>query len=176
MMLPYGVENPYIMELPYEDNGPDVKMYETSSGLSKGRDTTSPMKRTQLRLSTSSLAPVAVGRSGPRVERGVSTSGLLGEKLNISKCPSLNTLSQRTWLPHDDPALQYKLNGVPTSEFVTGLSLPIGEGDSTKLAQGWVHQRRTHLTKKMYSKGMGAFYDEDLRCQYEKPPNYPHYK
>ncbi len=51
--------------------------------------------------STSSLAEVALGRSGLRMEKGVSTSGLLGENLKLSKSPSTNTLVQRSWLPHE---------------------------------------------------------------------------
>jgi hypothetical protein len=47
MLLPYGVENPYIKELPYEDERVDLSMYQTASGLSKGRDTGPSMSRTR---------------------------------------------------------------------------------------------------------------------------------
>ena len=53
-------------------------------------------------------APVAVGRSGVRIERGVNTSGLLGERLTLSPDPQRNTLVQKKWLYSDDPALTYK--------------------------------------------------------------------
>lgn len=53
-------------------------------------------------------APVAVGRSGVRIEKGVSTSGLLGERLMLSQDPQTNTLVQRQWLYNDDPALKYR--------------------------------------------------------------------
>ena len=53
-------------------------------------------------------APVAVGRSGLRIEKGVNTSGLLGERLMLSKDPQFNSLVQKQWLYSDDPAIQYK--------------------------------------------------------------------
>lgn len=53
-------------------------------------------------------APIAVGRSGLRIEKGVSTSGLLGERLMLSKDPQLNSVVQRKWLYNDDPALNYR--------------------------------------------------------------------
>lgn len=162
MLLPYGVENPHFKDIPFEEERFDPAMYETASGLSKGREpSSSSLKRTQHKLSTLSLAPVAIGRSGFRTERGVSTSGLGGEKLCLSNCTSVNSLVQRTWVPYEDPALQYKINGVPTAKPISGMSLPIGEGQN-KLEVGWVHQRKAALTGKMYAKGLGTFYDEYL--------------
>jgi hypothetical protein len=49
-----------------------------------------------------------VGRSGVRIEKGVSTSGLLGERLMLSDDPQRNSLVQRVWLYNDDPALKYR--------------------------------------------------------------------
>ena len=60
-----------------------------------------------------------------------------------------------------DPALHYKINGIPVAKPISGLSLPIGEGQN-KLEVGWVHQRKAALTGKMYAKGLGTFYDEYL--------------
>ena len=77
-------------------------------------------------------APIAVGRSGHRVEKGVSTSGLLGEKLMIGSDPQRNSKAQRSWLYCDDPALGYKLNGVPVAYMPNDVSLAIGEGTKTK--------------------------------------------
>jgi hypothetical protein len=53
-------------------------------------------------------APVAVGRSGVRIEQGVSTSGLLGERLMLGEDPQRNSFAQRVWLYANDPALNYK--------------------------------------------------------------------
>jgi hypothetical protein len=71
--------------------------------------------------------PIALGRSGQRIERGLPASGLLGEKLNISTEPSKNTFVQRVWLYDDDKALYHKLNGTPTAELAKETSLQIGE-------------------------------------------------
>lgn len=71
--------------------------------------------------------PVAFGRSGQRIERGLPASGLLGEKLNLSEEPSKNTFVQRVWLYDDDKALYLKINGVPTSTLTPETSLQIGE-------------------------------------------------
>jgi hypothetical protein len=71
--------------------------------------------------------PIALGRSGQRIERGLPASGLLGEKLNISDEPSKNTFVQRVWLYDDDKALYHKLNGTPSAEFAKETSLQIGE-------------------------------------------------
>ena len=101
-----------------------------------------PMTRTKSKMLTTENAPIAVGRSGQRVDRGCATSGLLGEKLNLSRDLSRNSLIQRSWLHCDDPAMGYKIKGVPKAEPPTGLSLPIGEGaSSTKVEVGWVHGR-----------------------------------
>jgi hypothetical protein len=43
-----------------------------------------------------------------RIEKGVNTSGLLGERLMLSDDPQRNSLVQRKWLYCDDPALNYK--------------------------------------------------------------------
>jgi hypothetical protein len=43
-----------------------------------------------------------------RIEKGVNTSGLLGERLMVSDDPQRNSLVQRKWLYYDDPALNYK--------------------------------------------------------------------
>lgn len=73
--------------------------------------------------------PVALGRSGQRVERGLLTSGLLGETLNDSLEPSKNTFVQRVWLYDDDKALYHKINGIPKASPATETSLQVGEVD-----------------------------------------------
>jgi len=69
----------------------------------------------------------AVGRSGARVERGLTGSGLTGEVLNTSSEPSTNSFVQRMWMYQDDSALYFRQNGVPEAEAAQGLSFPIGE-------------------------------------------------
>ena len=72
--------------------------------------------REEIRKLHSSDAPVAMGRSGRRVERSLKTSGLLGEQLNDSDEPSKNSFVQRSWLPAaEDPALVYRKQGAPSS-------------------------------------------------------------
>ena len=48
-------------------------------------------------------APSAGGGKG--VDRGKSTSGLMGEKLKLDADPSCRTSVQRSWLPGGDPGL-----------------------------------------------------------------------
>ena len=94
-------------------------------------------------------APVAVGRSGLRIEKGVSTSGLLGERLMISDDPQKNSLVQRKWLPHDDPALNYRLNGVPKYEIPEEeKAFTIGEELKGNSFKGWTHHRKVGLVRK----------------------------
>jgi len=97
-------------------------------------------------------APIAVGRSGDRVEKGVSTSGLIGERLMDSEDPKLNSFCQRAWLYTDDPALQIKKNGRPTSSSNTQLSLNIGIDRNApgETFTGWNHGRKGVITGASY--------------------------
>ena len=91
------------------------------------------LSRTISKLQTASDAPIAVGRSGLRADKGIAASGLLGERYNTSDNPSTNSFSQRSWLPYDDPSLTFKKNGVPVAETKAfGSSLPIGEAMSER--------------------------------------------
>jgi hypothetical protein len=71
--------------------------------------------------------PIALGRSGRRIEKGLAASGLLGENLNLSEEPSKNTFVQRVWLYDDDKALYQKLQGRPTAALAPETSLQVGE-------------------------------------------------
>lgn len=104
------------------------------------------MKRTKSSVLASGNAPIAVGRSGIRVEKGVAASGLLGEKLCLLPDPMRNTFVQRSWLQCDDPALQYRMNGLPEAFMPTYMSLPIGDNanesnNGRKVEVGWHHGR-----------------------------------
>jgi len=83
------------------------------------------VSRTNSALLRSSVAPIAFGRSGYRQERGVATSGLSGERLNLSDDCHKNSFAQRSWLYHDDPALLIRLNGRPTTAPVSELSITL---------------------------------------------------
>ncbi len=62
-------------------------------------------------------APVAVGRSGLRVEKGVSSGGLCGEIMRLERDPSVNSFSQRAWMYTDDPAMTVLRNGIPSATY-----------------------------------------------------------
>ena len=94
----------------------------------------------------SSDAPIAVGRSGVRLEKGVATSGLIGERLMVSDDPKMNSFCQRSWLPIDDPALQIKKNGRPISASNTQVTLLIGTNNSATEFTGWNHGRKSVIT------------------------------
>eukprot|EP00601_Ochromonadales_sp_CCMP2298_P004267 CAMPEP_0173182346 /NCGR_PEP_ID=MMETSP1141-20130122/7785_1 /TAXON_ID=483371 /ORGANISM="non described non described, Strain CCMP2298" /LENGTH=198 /DNA_ID=CAMNT_0014105427 /DNA_START=116 /DNA_END=709 /DNA_ORIENTATION=- len=93
----------------------ETTSFDNSSTLcGKTSSSTLKLQKTTSCLLTLPNAPVAVGRSGVRLEQGVSTSGLLGERLMLSDDPQYNSFVQRTWRYSDDPSLFYRHNGVPT--------------------------------------------------------------
>ena len=104
------------------------------------------------------------------MERGKSSSGLIGEVFCSSDDPSINSFAQRTWLVGRDPALTYKLNGVPIAYMPNDVSLAIGdsnemtsiENDSFQVPK--LYPRRAVLTGGPYSKAgaarAGVFMDE----------------
>lgn len=93
------------------------------------------MVRTQSKIMRTSMAPIAVGRSGHRLEKGISASGLLGERLQPG------SFIQRSWLPYDDPALLYKVHGKPEAVMPEGVALNIGNNPEN-IAVGWHHGRK----------------------------------
>lgn len=119
-----------------------------------------------LRQNRSIEAPVAVGRSGARPEKGTSTSGLLGERLNMNPEPRINSLVQRSWMYTSDPALDYKINGVPRARMPNDVSLAIGydpnvevmdnrSNETIKDAWSWSHQRKSTITAEPTSRAIG---------------------
>ena len=103
------------------------------------------MVRTQQKILRTGVAPVAVGRSGHRIEKGINASGLLGERLQLSEEPTRNSFVQRSWLPYDDPALLYKVNGKPEAYMPNDVSLDVGSL-TNKVAVGWHHGRKAVFT------------------------------
>lgn len=96
---------------------------------------------------TLASAPVAVGRSGSRMENGLNASGLMGERLMVSDEPQKDSFAQRSWLYADDPALNIRKNGRPVSPTVSETSLQIGEELSgNKSFKGWSYHRKAVLT------------------------------
>lgn len=106
------------------------------------------IQRTNSKLLRAEDCPIAVGRSGLRKEKGVSTSGLLGERLNLDKDPKRNSLAQRSWLYNPDPALNYKIHGAPVAEMPNDVSLAIGGEFSGEKFAGWTYGRKAVLTGK----------------------------
>lgn len=99
------------------------------------------MVRTQGRLLRTDMAPVAVGRSGHRMEKGINASGLLGERLQVSEEPTRNSFVQRSWLPYDDPALLFKINGKPEAFMPNDVSLNIGNNNQSRQVS-WTNGRK----------------------------------
>lgn len=121
------------------------------------------MARTQNKLMRTAAAPVAVGRSGHRIEKGINASGLLGERLQLGAEPTKNSFVQRSWLPYDDPALLYKVNGKPEAYVPNDVSLDVGS-HTTAVKVGWVHGRKAVFTGDPLSKAgaqrAGIFLDD----------------
>lgn len=120
--------------------------------------------RTNSKLLRTADCPIAVGRSGIRKEKGVSTSGLLGERLSLDPDPKRNSLAQRAWLYNPDPALNYKINGVPVAEMPNDMSLAVGNEFSGEKFLGWNYQRKAVLTGDILSASgqmrAGVFLDD----------------
>lgn len=111
--------------------------------------------------------PVALGRSGKRVEKGLLASGLLGENLNNSLEPSKNTFVQRVWLYDDDKALYHKINGIPKASPATETSLQVGEVDLLTSEQKMNLLEKSHGRKEcdlmfnpVAKTGYKIFYDD----------------
>jgi hypothetical protein len=160
MVLKYsGADNPHLMGLHFPPEKKELSMYITEFGGQRSTDVLPSMGRTQTRMLYSGDAPVAVGRSGPRLENGLGTSGLLGENLDLRENASTNSLVQRAWLPHEDPALMYRINGVPEAPEVLDRSLNVGQGKGD-VAPGWVHGRLNAFTGNPIAKYQGTFTDD----------------
>ncbi len=83
------------------------------------------------------------------MEKGVSTSGLLGERLMVSEEPQRSSVVQRQWVPRGDPALSYRLNGVPTYQIPEeDLAFSIGQELKGSSFKGWTHHRKTDPDEK----------------------------
>ena len=135
---------------------------EEESASTSASQNSLKMSRTTKRVLREGDAPVAIGRSGARVEVGINASGLLGERLLLSNEPSRNTVVQRAWLPYDDPALLYKMNGVPEAFMPNDVSLNLGPNGGVK--PGWVHGREAIFTggplSKVGARRAGVYMDE----------------
>ena len=102
---------------------------------------------------------MAVGRSGDRIEKGVSTSGLLGERLMAGSDPKKNSFAQRSWLPRRDPSLDFKVNGTPVADMPNDVSLKIGGEYSNEKFAGWTYGRKAVLTGESHSINFIIFTD-----------------
>lgn len=125
------------------------------------------LDRTIYTRKRSENAPVAIGRSGTRVERGTSCSGLLGERLQLDSEPRINSLVQRSWMYCDDPALMYKINGCPPAAMPNDVSLAIGydpaavmkdnrSNESEKKPWSWHHERKSTITAEPTARSLGV--------------------
>jgi hypothetical protein len=100
------------------------------------------------------------------MEKGVSTSGLLGERLMTDSDPRRNTAAQKTWLYNDDPALSYKINGVPRSAVVKDRSLSLPSEVAADCPESVNHNYRRHalitgdLSTRSGRARAGVFLDE----------------
>jgi hypothetical protein len=160
MMLTYNApDNPHLMGLQYPPEKKEMGMYVTEFGGQRDSDVLPSMGRTRSRMLSSRLAPIAIGRSGAAPEKGLGTSGLLGENLNLQENASTNSLVQRAWLPHDDPALMYRILGVPEAPEVLDRSLNVGHGMGD-VQPGWVHGRKNTFTGNRLAKCQGTFTDD----------------
>jgi hypothetical protein len=119
------------------------------------------LSRTKKYLYSSDAAPIAVGRSGPRVEHGTGTSGLIGERLCLDEEPGRNSYVQRCWLGRKDPALTYKTEGIPEAYHPNYMSLH-GVGEGNEVDKGWNHHRVYHgpMSKTQMYKELTIYSDE----------------
>ena len=139
---------------------PPPKMTTTTRSMNEWIEEASPSKMNRTRALTlrDSDAPIAVGRSGARVERGAaSQEGLIGERLCLSSEPSKNSFVQRSWMYQSDSALLLRMNGVPVAPPAEGMSLRgLGEGGKGVVPVGWHHSRKAVLTGDVLTHTGGA--------------------
>lgn len=119
-------------------------------------------------------APPALGRSGARVERGMKTSGLLGEQFYDGQDLGRNNFVQRAWLPTPDPSLEFRRSGVPHADYPEGMSLPIG-GETSNFNPDDFHGRTAGVTGDLVlkKKGPSVFVDEAYFKIRKYPAPYP---
>lgn len=119
-------------------------------------------------------APPVLGRSGKRVERGMKTSGLLGEQFNDGEDLGRNNFVQRAWLTSPDPALDYRKHGAPQATVPEGMSLPIG-GETSSFDPAEFHGRSAMITGNlvMQKKGPSVYVDENYFQIRKYPAPYP---
>lgn len=111
-------------------------------------------------------APIAVGRSGLRKERGCMTSGLSGERLMNTSEPRFNSFAQRAWLYNDDPALKTKVQGRPPVARVMDRSLILPtENEELKEEEQIASKRQLNTT---LASSKTSIYDESLLSQIEE--------
>lgn len=97
--------------------------------------------------------------------------------------PRINSLVQRSWMYTHDPALEYKIHGVPKAKMPNDVSLAIGydpnaevsdnrSNETVKSAWSWNHQRKSNITAGPTSRcigdGVHVFMDEQFAPGYEK--------
>ena len=99
-----------------------------------------------------------------RDEKGLSTSGLLAERMTLSRNPSIDSFAQRSWLPDGDKSLNYKFHGnAPVAKRPEGMSLQVGT--SKEAFKGWAYGRKAALTGNILtvtgSNQAGVFLDDN---------------
>mmetsp|Transcript_41717 Transcript_41717/g.111225 ORF Transcript_41717/g.111225 Transcript_41717/m.111225 type:complete len:245 (-) Transcript_41717:209-943(-) len=88
----------------------------TTNMNSFGSATTGPdddelLRKTGVAVLPDGSKPWARGRGGHRVEKGLRTSGVLGEVYKRNSDPQGDTCAQRSWLYYEDPMLKYRKDG-----------------------------------------------------------------
>lgn len=117
-------------------------------------------------------APIAMGRSGLRKEKGCMTSGLSGERLMNTSEPRYNSFAQRAWLYSDDPALKIKMQGRPTAPRTMDRSLILpAENEELKAEEQGQNHRRLNAT---LSSSKASLYDENVLGQLEEAEKKTH--
>ena len=97
-MLAVPEGNGFLTRRPAPSLSEDPERFSTTYGCAFGTDPVAPYNPSH----------GAIGRSGARPERGIATSGMIGEVFKSGADPQHNTACQRVWLPSSslvlDPA------------------------------------------------------------------------
>ena len=115
-----------------------------------GRDNIS----TQKKLLKEPTAPFAEGRGGARIEKGIATSGVIGEVFKQGLDPQRNTACQRSWMYQEDPMLHYKLNGLPPNKPHENTSITMVAQRSERYNPFEKNQRHASITKQSATVGV----------------------
>lgn len=93
-------------------------------------------------------SPWVYGRGGARKEKGMNTSGAIGEIYNTSENCQINTSMQRSWLYNQDPMIEAKNKNIQQPNIEMNCSVKgLGDKDGDSFNPDNNFKRTSSITK-----------------------------